>query len=304
MSTNPLFESKPISHNPYDELLLYIKSEIAHAISNKQKIRAIGHNYGIDLYNNPLYQNTTANIRYISLKDHIFTPFITRDMRLICHPNSSLADCFKICSESKRMLYGTPFYYNMSIGGTIFNGSIGGHCLSSGISSYVKTLWVVDGLGNEHVIRDEEVLVYMRSSFGYLGICTMIELHTFPEQSFRITKINSNKPFEHPTHVSQLVLHDRSIGVESNPNQSNPDKKEYIDILLEPVDDNLTEWYILKYHNIRKNLRVMVDGVISIFYKSVLTGFYDIFIPDCDFVVNQYGMALAFPKPPEKALSF
>ncbi len=290
-----------------EESIQYIKKKIIKARKKNRKIRLFGANFGIDLYDNELYQDNLNNVKYISLKEYEFKPFMTKNNTLICHPNNTLRRCFKIASRSDRMIYGTPFFYEISIGGAICNGAIGGHIFSTNVPSHVVKLWIVNGNGEEKVIEGND-LNYFRSTFGYLGVIYQIELNTYPQQYFKIHKINSEHPFKHNNHVTQLVLHDHSIGVQDDVATSHVDDgKEYIDITLEPVDkpsdqvlNNMKNKILL--NNIKKNIVFMVDGMISTVYKSIITGFFDIFIPANNLITNSYGLVKAFPILPNLAL--
>lgn len=66
----------------------YIKSKILKAQSKNKKLRVIGANFGINLYDNRLYQDEFNDIKYISLKKYEFKPFLTPENTLICHPNN------------------------------------------------------------------------------------------------------------------------------------------------------------------------------------------------------------------------
>ncbi len=283
----------------------YICKQLANAIKTNRKLRAVGANFGITLYDNPLYQDTSHNIKYISLARFEFTPYVTLENTLICHPNNSLAKCYKAAHEKQRMIYGTPLYYKITIGGAIMNGAIGSHIPSTNVAAHVKKLWIVDGTGKAHVITGEE-LGYFRATFGYLGLVYQIELNTFPEQFFKIEKYGVNAPFTRNTHISQLVLHNPIPGV-INDNSNKP--YEYVDIVLQPVEapsasQQMRNMIDLKLQNIEKNAEFLIDGSISIPFKSILTGFYNLFIPQNDSIVNSYGLVKAFPLIPKTVLKY
>lgn len=286
----------------------YIKSEISKAVQENKKLRTVGANFGIDLYDNVLYQDNLHHIKYISLKQYKFKPFMTSNETLICHPSSTLAECYKAASKFNRMIYGTPFFYEISIGGAVCNGAIGGHIPSSNVPSHVVRLWIVDGNGQQHVIEGDE-LQYFRASFGYLAIIYQIEILTYPAVFFKIRKINSEQPFRHNNHVTQLVLREHSVGVEADTGADHiDDGKEYIDIVLQPVDapsleDQKMYKRELKLSNLKKNARFILDGLVSTVYKSIITGFFDIFIPEDGLITNSYGMVKAFPILPKLSLS-
>ncbi len=271
---------------------------IIHKIKKYTKLRVKGANFGIKLYDNQLYQG--YDVKYIDLKRFEFKPFLTKNNTLVCHPSNTLGSCFIEASKNKRMIYGTPFYYKISIGGAISNGAIGGHVKSMNVPSYVKKLWIIDGLGKEHCIEGDE-LKYFRSTFGYLGIIYKIELETFPEQYFKVNKRSSDKPFNHNTHVSQLVMHNKNIGVINE--DKTKDGYEYIDIIFEDDEEkNKTSMIDLKKQNILKSTVFLLDGLLSLSYKSAITGFFDIFIPRNETVVNSYGLVKAFPIIPKITL--
>ncbi len=285
----------------------YIQSKILKARSKNKKLRVIGANFGINLYDNKLYQDEFNDIKYISLKKYEFKPFLTSENTLYCHPNNTLARCYKAAAKNKRMIYGTPFYYEITIGGAVMNGAIGSHVPGCNVPSYVKTLWIVDGNGINHKIEGEE-LEYFRSSFGYLGIIYQIELQTFPEQYFRVFKTSCDTPFTHKTHLSQLILHEKAIGV-IDEDSDKTNGYEYIDIVLEqvPTPSEKQQFFNkvdMKLQNIAKNGIFLLDGSLSMISKSVITGFFDIFIPKNGSITNSYGLVKAFPIIPKFTLGF
>jgi hypothetical protein len=287
------------------EEIEYIRSNIITAKKNNSKLRVIGRNYGISLYNNPLYQSKTQMIQYISLKRFEFEPFIENregEKILVCHPANTLKKCMKIANRQNLMLYGTPFYYKITIGGAIMNGAIGGHIPSKNMASYVTDIRFVDGNGNERVCSQENILSYFLCSFGYFGVITMIKIKLFPAVCFEINKISSSTPFQHSNHVSQLIMHERAIGV-TDDDSDKEDGKEFIDVSMKEISSSLTSPVSLKLQNIRKTSIFLLDGLLSVVYKSAITGFFDVFLPLSGTRLNSYGLVKAFPSIPEYLLS-
>jgi hypothetical protein len=289
----------------------YIRSKINEAKEKNTKLRVVGQNYGINLYNNPLYQQPLTSqhpVTYISLKQFAFEPFIENKSEgekvLVCHPSTSLKKCIKVANRQNLMLYGTPFYYKITIGGAIMNGAMGGHVPSKNMASYVTDIWFVDGNGNEKVCSKENILPYFVCSFGYFGIVTMIKIKLFPTVRFEICKNSSSKPFQHDNHVSQLIMHERAIGV-TDDDSDKEDGKEFIDVTLQAItpEENLTSDKKLKLQNIRKTGVFLLDGLLSVVYKSAITGFFDVFLPLSGTKLNSYGLVKAFPSIPEYLLS-
>jgi hypothetical protein len=230
------------------EQVNYIKK----CIKKYNKIRPVGANFGRKLYHNILYDG--PNTEYISLKDYEFEPYMEGE-NIICHPNNILEKIYKVCSESNRMIYGTPFYYLLSIGGIIFNGAVGGHVKSKCAASYVNKLWIVDGNGVDQVIEGND-LKYFLGTFGYLGIAYKISLKTFPEKYMKIYKKISDTPYKYDTHVSQMIfgnlIQDRKNQI--IPMISYQTKPKYIDIVLKPTDETkISKYQKDKFIHIRRN---------------------------------------------------
>ena len=89
--------------SPDDDVIYHIRKKIAKAYKKQYKLRAVGANFGISLYDNQLYQDKTQRIKYISLANFEFDPFITAENTLICHPNNTLAKCYIAAHEKKQM---------------------------------------------------------------------------------------------------------------------------------------------------------------------------------------------------------
>jgi hypothetical protein len=316
-----------------EQSVRHIKEQIQNAKLKNKKLRPIGANFGRSLYHNILYDDLENEVKYISLSDYQFAPYMTQNT-IICHPSNKLADVFKVAHESKRMICGTPFFYEITIGGCIANGGIGGHVPSTNVPSHVVRLWVVDGNGIEHIVEGEE-LAYFRSTFGYLGIIYKIELNTYPEQFLEIRKVNSDCPFQHGNHVSQMVLSAESVGVDNEicdephelcdksrelhngPYDGPYDRslfrwfeypKKFIDIVMTPVDEpspaeqQAMERKII-WQNVKKNMRFVAGGLLTTTSnQSVLTGFFDIFLVENHDIVNSYGLVQSFPTLPRIAL--
>lgn len=302
-----------------DQNVIYIQRKLAEARKIKTKLRTLGAGFGLNLYENKLCESA-EKITYINLKNNEFKPYMTPSNTLICHPNNSLAKCYEAASEQNRMIYGTPFYYQISIGGAICVGAIGGHVIGHNTASYVKRLWIVDSRGEPREISNENELKYFRSTFGYLGIIYRIELETFPQINFRIRKIKSEIPFNYNNHVCQLVLNNITYDTDNSNNNSftkimrkilnidveNIDKQkyEYINIIFEKTDDEPASYLDLKLQNFRKNFLFLADGANSAIYKSVLAGFYDLFLPLNDTTTNSVGLVNAFPILPKIVLGY
>lgn len=274
----------------------YIKK----CIQKYNKIRPVGANFGRSLYHNILYEEPTA--RYISLKDYEFDPYMEGE-NIICHPNNTLEKVYKVAGISRRMIYGTPFYYPLSIGGIVFNGAVGGHIKSKSAASYVNKLWIVDGNGIDRIIEDSH-LKYFLGTFGYLGIAYKISIKTFPEQYMKIEKKTSNIPFKHDTHVTQMIFANiiKNRNDQIIPMISDENKPTYIDIVLSPTNDQPTPYYKLKLQNIKKTTLFILEGIISTFHSAIMSSFMNIFIPINGSVVNSVGLVEAYPLLPKLVL--
>jgi hypothetical protein len=278
-----------------------IVTHIQQCIQQHKKIRPEGSNFGVSLYHNILYSD--KDVFRLSLKDYEFTPYMEGD-NIICHPNTTLATLFTVAARSQRMIYGTPFYYPISIGGIIFNGGVGGHVESTNAASHVVKLLVVDGNGIDRIIEGDE-LKYFLCTFGYLGIAYKICLKTYPQKYLLVNKIPSTKPFNNKTHVTQMifarVVRDNSGKI--IPLLGNEAKPTYIDITMTPVENPHSNSLLsLKMQNIGKTLNFLVDGIISTFHSAAMSSFMNIFIPYNGSVVNSKGLVDAYPIIPRLVL--
>jgi hypothetical protein len=194
-------------------------------------------------------------------------------------------------------------------------GAIGSHVPSMSVPAYVKRLWIVNGNGFPQVIDSEEELKFFRSSFGIFGAIYKIQIQVFPQQFFIIEKIGTTAPYNnpiYPTHVTQLVLHTRNIGVindemEQRVETTGKKNYEYIDIVLKPIDalsekEQVENLLWMKAQNVAKNSVFIFDGIYSLFSKSTFTGFFDIFVPKNNSRTNSNGIVKAFPLLPKIAL--
>ncbi len=275
---------------------------IQQSITKYKKIRPVGSNFGVSLYHNLLYKSD--NSFYLSLKDYEFKPYMEGDI-IICHPNNSLATVYEVAGKAGRMIYGTPFYYPISIGGVIFNGAVGGHVQSTNVASNVVALWMIDGLGNDCKIEGDE-LKYFLCTFGYLGIAYKIALKTYPQQYLQVNKVVVDKPFTESTHVSQMIFADIvNINNQIIPLVGDEHKPLYIDVVLEPVEErDVTNWINLKMQNIKKTALFLIDGITTTFHSAIMSSFMDIFIPVNGSVVNSRGLVDAYPLLPRKILEY
>lgn len=276
-----------------EQCIEYIRKKIEQSKVNKTKLRPIGKNFGIDLYDNILYK--CNNVKNISLKDYEFDPHLSQSGNtLICHPNNDLEKCYYVLSEHNKMLLGTPLFYKISIGGCIMNGSIGSHILGTNLASYVKKLWIIDGNGHNCVIEGDE-LSYFRCSFGFLGIIYQIEIEIFDSQFFRINRKNSNIPFIYNNHICQLII--------------NKNDEYYRNIIMEIVDipKNKELFDEAQYKQVKrekndKNVSFIFDGIRSVFSGRKSTKFCEIFFPENGIITNSYGLVKYFPDIPELVL--
>lgn len=267
------------------------------------KIRAVGANFGRSLYHNILYED--PDVDYISLKKYEFNPYMEGD-NIICHPNNTLEKVYNVAGRAGKMIYGTPLFYPLSIGGIIFNGAVGGHVKSRNAASYVNKLWIVDGYGQDIVIMGED-LKYHLCTFGYLGIAYKISLQTFPEQYFRIMKQVSSDPYTHNTHMTQMVF--AKVTQLSNeqiiPMISDVNKPRYIDIVLEPSDKTKeTSRLDLSLQNIKKTGLFILEGIVTTFHSAIISSFMNIFIPMNESVVNSRDLVYAYPLLPKLVLEY
>ncbi len=282
----------------YNDQVTYIQQ----CMKKYGKLRPVGSNFGRSLYHNILYED--PEVHYISLKKFEFKPYVTLDGNIICHPNNTLETVYYVAGNAGKMIYGTPLYYPLSIGGIIFNGAVGGHVKSRNAASYVNKLWIVDGNGNDTTIEGED-LKYFLCTFGYLGIAYKISLQTFPEQYLKVMKQVANEPYEHDTHMTQMIFaRMEQLNCEQIiPMISNVNKPKYMDIVLEPSTKNKRiSKFNLSLQNIKKTSLFILEGIITTFHSAIISSFMNIFIPLNESVINSRDLVYAYPLLPKIVL--